>query len=107
MKIKKYTYPRIHFEREMQGDKEEVPVVMTTFTSLVVTQSGNEEVVQLISFYPYYGKRDVECEVDSADVFHQMCREKYFEVNEEEEDIPVEKPIDESNITFNEDDERW
>jgi len=107
MKIKKYTYPRIHFEREMQGSQEEMPVVMTTFTSLVITQSGKEEVVQLISFYPYYGKRDVECEVDSADVFHQMCREKYFEANEEDDTKEEDTPIDESNITFNEDDERW
>ena len=92
----------------MHGSNEEMPVVALIFTSVVVNVNGKEEAVQLMSFYPYYGKRDIEVEVDSANTFHEMCRVAYFDENREDDNAEEEDtPIDESNITFNEDDERW
>jgi len=111
MKEKKYTYPRVDFERQMIEPDGETPVIQMIFTSIVIDRFGEEEVVQLISFYPYVGKRDGECEMDSADVFHQMCREAYF-ADDEEDDTAHDtahddKSLNEGNITFNKDDERW
>ncbi len=114
MKEKKYTYPRVHFERELLEDTGEVPLIQMIFTSIVINRYNEEEVVQLISFYPYEGVRDGECEMDSADTFHHMCREAYFADEEDLEDeesldepTDEDKPLDEGNISFNEDDERW
>jgi hypothetical protein len=110
MKEKKYTYPRVSIERTIIEDDGKAPLLQLVFTSVVINRFDEEEVVQLISFYLYTGERDGECEMDSADKFHHMCREAYFsdpEEDDDNEDIEQEKPIKDSDITFNEEDERW
>ena len=108
MKEKKYTYPRVHIERELREDLGETPCIQIVFTSLVVDRFKKENAVQLVAFYPYFGERDVEVEMDSADTFHHMCRESYFAEEEEYEDTDShDRPLNEVNITFNKDDERW
>lgn len=112
MKEKKYTYPRVMFEREMIESEEGVPTVAMTFATIVIDRNNVEQIVELVSFYPFFGKRDVECEVDSANVFHEMCRAVYFEDDlqddEEEEEMDTNIPdMDTGSITFDENDERW
>lgn len=108
MKEKKYTYPRVHLQRKMIKADDETPVVSLIFSTIVIDKNNKERVEQLVAFYPFFGKRDVECEVDAANTFHNMCRDAYFGIEDEttEDDI-VHNEIDESNINFNEDDERW
>jgi hypothetical protein len=106
MKEKRYTYPRVMFEREMISNEEGTPAVAMTFVTIVITRNNTEQIVQLSSFYPFFGKRDIEIEMDSANIFHEMCRAAYFDDNEEDENTNIDTPS-EGDITFDENDERW
>ncbi len=114
-KEKKYTYPRVNVTREIIHEDTDAPAISLIFTTIVINQHGEETIEQLISFYPYFGKRDVEAEVDSANVFHEMCRDAYFsdpigeddDYEDEQQEEEGEKPLNDDDITFNEEDERW